>query len=116
MLDESGDIAFQCASLELPWMGNMPNVSCIPTGNYSVTRTNSPRFGNGTLSVNNVHGRSHILIHQGNFTRDIEGCILLGEKFADIDNNDITDVVNSRATIDRVKKLAVSFELTIIQI
>lgn len=116
MLDDNGDIVFQCASLELPWMNNMPDVSCIPLGNYYVSLTNSPKFGPGTFSVNNVPGRSHILMHPANYTREIEGCIVLGERFSDIDNDDITDVINSRATFDKVKKLATSFELTIIQI
>ena len=116
MLDENGNLVFQCASLELPWMGNLPNLSCIPTGNYSISRVNSPKFGKGTFSVNRVPGRSNILIHPGNYTREIQGCILLGERFADIDNDKITDVVNSRATVDKVKKLAETFELTIIQI
>ncbi len=116
LLNENGDVVFKAASLELPWMGNMRNMSCISAGSYLVSKVNSPKFGEGTFSVNNVKGRSHILIHAGNFTRDIEGCILLGEKFADIDNDKITDVTNSRNTINKLKLLADNFELTIIQI
>ncbi len=116
LLDDDGNLVFQCSSLELPWNGNIKNISCIPAGNYSITKISSPKFGKNTFAVSNVPGRSHILIHPGNFTSDIEGCILLGERFGNLDNNDITDVVNSKATINKIKSLADSFELTIIQI
>jgi hypothetical protein len=116
LMNEDGDVVYQAASLELPWKANLRNISCIPAGSYSVTKVNSPKFGAGTFSVNNVKGRSNILIHPGNFTRDIGGCILLGDKFADLDNDGITDVPASRVTVSRLKKLADDFELTIIQI
>lgn len=116
LLNENASVIFSCASLELPWQGNLPNVSCIPAGNYLVSKKHSPKFGVGTFSVNNVPGRNHILIHAGNYTRDIEGCILLGQKFADIDNDKITDITDSRITVDKLRKMTDNFELTIIQI
>lgn len=116
LLNEDGDVVFQAVSLELPWNGNMRSVSCIPTGSYSVTKVNSPKFGPGTFMINSVPNRSSILIHPGNYTRQIEGCVLLGEKFADIDNDSITDVINAKATVDRLETLAASFELTVMQI
>jgi hypothetical protein len=115
-MDDNGSVVFQCTSLELPWRNNLPDISCIPTGLYYVKKTNSPKFGSDTFEVMAVPGRKYIRIHPGNFTRQIEGCILLGERFADIDNDDITDVTNSRVTVDKLKKLADSFELTIIQV
>lgn len=116
LLDNSGNVVFQAACLELPWRDNRRNISSIPDGSYKVTKTDSPKFGKGSFLVNYVPGRSHIRIHQGNYTRDIEGCILLGDRFGDIDNDGITDVVNSKATIKRLQKLADSFDLSIIQI
>lgn len=115
-LDDDGSVVFQAAALELPWLRNLSGLSCIPDGSYTVKKGYSPKFGNGTFQVLNVPGRSHILIHAGNYTRDIEGCILLGERFADIDNDDITDITNSRATMASLKALADEFELTIISI
>lgn len=116
LLNDNGDVVYQAAALELPWNGNRRNVSCIPAGSYLVSKTDSPKFGKGTFAVHQVKNRAGILIHPGNFTRDIEGCILLGEKFSDIDNDEITDVTASRVTVSRLKKLADNFELTIIQI
>lgn len=115
-MNDDGDVVFQAVSLELPWRGNIRNESCIPAGTYSVTKAVSPKFGEGTFKLHEVSGRSNILIHQGNFTRDIEGCILLGERFSDIDNDKITDVTSSRKTINMLKQLADDFELNIIQI
>jgi len=116
LLDENGDVVFSSVTLELPWRANMRNLSCIPAGDYTVSKVNSPKFGPGTFQVNNVKGRSHILFHAGNFTRDIEGCILLGERFLDIDSDGITDVTNSRVTVNRLQHLADNFELKIIQV
>ncbi|MBW6464835.1 MAG: hypothetical protein K0B84_11735 [Firmicutes bacterium] len=114
LIKENGDVVYQAASLELPWNGNRRQVSCIPAGSYTVSKVFSPKFGAGTFSVNSVPGRSKILIHQGNYTREIEGCILLGEKFADIDNDKITDVTSSQAAVKALKKLVDNFELEII--
>lgn len=116
LLNEKGNIVFQCASLELPWLYNQKNISCIPSRKYDVKKVVSGKFGPGTFRLTNVSDREHILIHPGNFTSDIEGCILLGEKHIDFNNDNITDVVNSKATIDKLKKLADSFELTILWI
>ena len=116
LIGDNGEIVFQCASLELPWKDNKPNVSCIPEGKYNVSKRNSPKFGKDTFAINDVPGRSNILIHPGNFTREIQGCILLGERFSDIDKDKITDVVRSRAAINKAKSLADTFELTIISI
>lgn len=70
---------------ELPWRDNERKVSCIPDGTYKVALVNSPRFGR-VYGLADVPGRSHILIHAGNFAgnvergwvSDVEGCILLG--------------------------------------
>lgn len=59
---------------------------CIPTGEYDVQWQPSPRFGE-KYTLQNVEGRTHILIHAGNccgdvakgLKSDVEGCILLGK-------------------------------------
>lgn len=72
-------------TLELPWRGNATGASCIPPGTYQVAMRNSPKFGQ-IYEVQNVPGRTAILIHSGNVAGDkdkgynshVEGCILLG--------------------------------------
>ena len=69
-----------CVTLEPPDRGNLPEVSCIPAGEYGCRRVESPSFGT-TFEIGGVPGRSHILFHQGNVSADTRGCVLLGQGF-----------------------------------
>ena len=64
-------------TLELPWRNNARMRSCIPLGSYLCVTTNSIKFG-FTLKVLDVKGRTGILFHAGNWSRDTSGCILVG--------------------------------------
>ena len=66
-----------CQTLELPWVNNEQNVSCIPDGVYFCKRVNSPHFGN-VFEITKVKDRTHVLIHAGNYLKDTNGCVLLG--------------------------------------
>lgn len=77
----SVDGQFVCYCTERPWLNNMRNVSCIPTGEYKLDWTQSPRFGRRLL-VHDVPNRSHILWHGGNAAlRDTKGCFLPCTRF-----------------------------------
>jgi hypothetical protein len=80
---------------ELPWRDNKPRISCIPVGIYScklVDRRES-HFKKWLYNVQDVKGRSGILIHSANFMGDkekgykkqLEGCIALGDKLGFMD-------------------------------
>lgn len=71
------DGKYLCETLELPWKNNERKVSCIPVGRYRLTQRHSPKFGHH-YHLQDVPGRSFILIHTGNTARDIEGCVLVG--------------------------------------
>ena len=58
-------------SLELPWRDNARRRSCIPPGAYRCTLVRSPRFGSVYL-VNQVPGRSDVLLHPANFAGDVD--------------------------------------------
>ena len=75
---------FNCKTLELPWLDNQARISCIPVGHYKTHYHISPTFGR-CFWVQDVPGRSEILIHKGNYNRDTKGCVLVGNGFADID-------------------------------
>jgi hypothetical protein len=69
-----------CFTIELPWLGNQQNVSCIPEGTYTLVERTSDRHQEHLL-VQNVSGRKYILIHKGNNARkDLKGCIAPVEK------------------------------------
>lgn len=53
--------------------------TAIPSGNYKVTITYSPKFKRYLPLVNDVKGFSGIRIHQGNKESDTNGCILVGK-------------------------------------
>ena len=93
MLDEmKSPIA---VTLEKPWKQNAPFISCISTGEYTCKRYSSEKYKN-VWQICDVNGRDLVLIHWGNFLKDTQGCILVGEKFKDLNNDGIMDIADSR--------------------
>lgn len=85
---------FELHTLELDWDNNTTRTSCIPTGCYTVNNRWSEKYGNH-FHVENVKDRSYILIHLGNYHRDILGCILPGIGLSDINGDGRKDVTSS---------------------
>lgn len=82
----------------------------IPFGTYNARFRYSPKFSrklNGLklpiLSNGEVDEQRFILIHQGNFKRDTQGCILLGTGVMGDDT--YTGVCNSKVAIQKLCKL-----------
>jgi hypothetical protein len=97
-------IDFRAFTLELPWQDNIKSHSCIPAGFYQCKKIVSPSLGE-CIEVSSVVGRTYIRIHKGNYTYQIQGCILVGDAIKDI-NGDLTpDVTNSGATFDKLMKI-----------
>ena len=64
-----------CYTIELPWIDNIKEVSCIPEGRYQLVKMYTKKFGMHYM-VSNVPGRSDIFIHPANYAmRELEGCI-----------------------------------------
>jgi hypothetical protein len=64
-----------CHTIELPWLQNRRNVSCIPDGRYRLLSRYSPKH-KLHLHVADVPGRSNILVHPANHAkRELLGCI-----------------------------------------
>lgn len=104
ILNDAGEQIYKCKTLELPWLDNEPQKSCIPPGTYKVVDRYSPKYGNH-FHVLNVPGRSYILIHVGNYYTEIRGCILVGQTHQDINKDGIRDVTSSKATMAKLNEL-----------
>lgn len=89
-----------CVTCEDPWNDNQSNISCIPAGVYDCRKFNGNKYKN-VWEVTNVPNRSAILIHNGNDTRDTEGCILVGQGFFQYEDNPA--ISNSRATLEMLR-------------
>lgn len=98
---EKGQVVFRCNTLELPNKHNQQNISSIPTGVYEGDRSFSVN-NLDCIKIKEVPGRTHIQIHAGNFHTDIEGCILVGSHFTDINKDGYYDVANSRVTLNKL--------------
>lgn len=98
-----GEVLF---TLENPWLDNKRHESCVPEGTYSLLFRESPLVSRLTMNdhtfsyeLMNVEGRSNIIFHQGNYVKNTDGCILLGNR---LDFQYTTPVVwQSRPTFDK---------------
>ena len=104
-------------TLELPFKDNQRSISCIPKGIYQVKKrdsTSSASFNYEHFILLDVPNRDYILIHAANYKRQLRGCIGVGEKQIDIDNDGKKDITNSRKTLAKlIEILPDSFELEI---
>lgn len=92
-----------CKTLELKWLNNERMKSCIPEGTYRVVK----RLGHANRKYNHFHitgvpNRSFILIHTGNYSSQILGCVLVGDRHIDLNKDGLVDVANSTKTLEKL--------------
>lgn len=104
VIDADCCVVMGFCTLELPWLNNQTGVSCIPEGEYTWFKRESPANGL-VIELEDVPNRTYIQMHRGNFTRDIRGCILAGEQHKEIDGDGIIDVTKSGDTMDYLLNL-----------
>lgn len=100
---------FVCYTIERPWLNNKKGESCIPAGLYDLEKYDSAKHPDcfsltcrdlGVGLTSDYH-RNYILIHVGNFVKDIEGCIAPG-----LDLHPSTwGVANSKKAMEKLKIL-----------
>lgn len=73
------DGVFFCHTMEPPHSAPHPS---IPVGTYSVEMYPSAKFKGMRPIIKNVPKRSGILIHEGNYPHQTQGCILVGKNSA----------------------------------
>lgn len=105
-------------TMELPWLNNKRGVSCIPEGDYLVTKEppipkddpKTPEDESGGrkprnywhFRFHNVPGRSGILVHKITFVKDLQGCIGVGLAFVDINKDDVYDMAESSKALQKL--------------
>ena len=109
-----GGKTFHC--LERPWLRNQRNISCIPSGSYRVTflpRSASGRYRN-VWHIQDVPGRSGVLIHSGNVVGHSRGCLLIGKRRGYLQGQPA--VLNSRTALTELNSIleGETFQLLII--
>jgi hypothetical protein len=73
--------------------------TAIPAGTYNVTMETSARFGPRTITLNSVPGFEGIRVHAGNYAKDTEGCLLVGER------DSCCTITHSKITLATVKDM-----------
>jgi hypothetical protein len=105
MVGGNVDVLLEYKHIELPWLNNQRNISCIPANIYSAVAINRWSNGKYAIWILDVPNRSQILIHQATFVRHLLGCKAPGENFADLDNDGIIDVENSDKVMKELEKI-----------
>lgn len=99
-------------TMELPWLNNQRNISRITPFVYAVIPHVSPSKGRCfkvfELDGSEVHGRSEILWHVGNYYTNTQGCTCpgSGNNLSDINSDGHIDVVQSKKAMDELFKIA----------
>lgn len=94
---------FECCTLELPYLENENDISCVYTGIHLLTYYKRPN-GKDSYLFRNVINRRWIEIHQLNYYDQTDGCIGVGKDHIDIDNDGLKDITHSGSTINELMK------------
>lgn len=100
----NGKLVYQgrliCYTIELPYKRNLPQVSCIPEGEYFIEKRYSKRFG-WHFEILDVPNRSLILFHPANNAlTELRGCIAPVSQLSGAGSG-----TQSRKAFDTLKKL-----------
>ncbi len=109
---------WNCRTLELPWLNNQQNISCVPTGTYLCKYQFMWRELAYRYCLQAVPNRTGIYFHGGNFATgkkiDTKGCILLGASYNDLDGNGTPDIVSTNLIVTAFEKLLNGKDFTLI--
>jgi hypothetical protein len=93
---------FHCFTLELPWLDNKTNISCVPPDTYKYKKRFSPSKKMVVIELIGVKGRTFIQLHIGNFTSQILGCCLVGMGITYLNSDTIPDLADSETALNKL--------------
>ena len=99
LYDSENDAMF--ATIERPDLGNNPEISCIPEGEYICSPYSSFKFKD-VWELQNVPGRKKILIHSANRAAELRGCLALGRTHGKLSG--VPAVISSKIAIAGLRK------------
>jgi len=103
---ERGYSLHSFAGMELPWKENQRSISCIPKGVYNcVKRAATASIPYEHILIKDVPNRSGICIHKANYSRQLRGCLAVGDKHIDIDKDGLLDITNSGKSFNVLMQL-----------
>lgn len=97
-------LIFSCKTIELEVDCNAVRDDAIPPGYYKVVKRWSKKY-KWHFHITGVEGRSLILIHNANYSRQLLGCVGVGASHKDIDSDGLCDVTSSKSTLKRMNKI-----------
>ena len=121
---ENGKVIFACDTIELPYINNQKQISCVPKGVYLVKYRESAKYPRH-YHLQDVPNRDLIFVHQANFVgsknpkthkADLLGCIGVGNGYGDIDGDGTVELLKSTPTLKKLLEVMgkEDFYLTII--
>ena len=116
VLNEKGQPIFACLCLERGDRNNQKNVSSVPAGRYPIVLEYSSRFKQDLYELKDVPNRTECKIHPSNYWDQLNGCIALGLKLKNLNNDQYYDVTNSKATVVEFHKVMKNVTRTTIEI
>jgi hypothetical protein len=105
VITENDEELFTSKSLERADNNNQRMISCIPEGEYLCVLEYSDKFDCDLWEIKGVPNRSECKFHSANYWHQINGCIALGDKLLDINNDGFRDVLNSQNTMKKFHKV-----------
>lgn len=101
VIDDNGRLVFSFETLELPWLNNQHDISCIPLGEYKCTKI-AATHNIPYEHISIITSRQGICIHSANYYTQLRGCIAVGKERIDINNDGVKDVTESMNTFKQL--------------
>ena len=108
--DQCGNELLRLYSLERGDRDNQRNISCIPVGIYPLVLEYSAKFQTELWEIKNVQNRSECKFHSANYWSQLNGCVSLGLRLADINGDGLLDTTSSRKAMKAFHKVMSQFD------